>query len=65
LMVPKGTPSAVINRLSNAAIKMFDNETVADKMKESGASLRIMDRESVIAMWKQRRAELSVLLRGL
>jgi len=65
LMVPKGTPPTVIDRLSEAAIKMFNNETVANRLKESGAPLRIMDRESVIAMWNERRTKLSVLLRGL
>jgi len=65
LMVPAGTPSAVIDRLSDAALKMFKNQTVVDKMKEGGAPIRIMDRESVISMWNKRRTELSVLLRGL
>jgi len=65
LMVPKGTPSAIIDRLSEAAIRMFNNETVVDRMKEGGAPLRIMDRESVISMWIKRREELAVLLRGL
>jgi len=65
LMVPKGTPSTVIDRLSDAALKMFNNKTVINKMKESGAPIRIMDRESVINMWNKRQAELSVLLRGL
>jgi len=65
LMVPKGTPSAVIDRLSEAALKMFDNETVVNRMKEGGAPIRVMDRASVLSMWNERQAALSVLLRGL
>ena len=65
LMVPKGTPTAIINRLSEAMIKMFNNETVVNKMKESGAPLQVMDREAVITMWNKRRSKLSILLRGL
>jgi len=65
LMVPKGTSKAVIDRLSVAALKMFNNETVVNRMKEGGAPLRIMDRETVKSMWTKRQAELAVLLRGL
>jgi len=65
LMVPKGTPPAIIDRLADAALKMFNNQTVVDRMKEGGAPLRVMDRETVLAMWSKRQAELAVLLRGL
>ena len=64
LMVPKGTPPEIIDRLSEAAIKMFNNEAVIEKMKDGGAPLQVMNRESVIAMWYKRRAQLAVLLRG-
>jgi len=65
LMVPKCTSQAVIDRLSAAALKMFNNKTVVDRMKEGGAPLRVMDRETVKEMWTKRQAELAVLLRGL
>jgi len=65
LMVPKGTPQSVIDHLSTVALKMFDDETVVNRMNEGGAPLRVMNRENVLSMWNERQTYLTQLLRGL
>jgi len=65
LMVPKGTPQAIVDRLSTIALKMFEDDTVVSRMKEGGSPLRVMDRDAVLSMWTERQAYLAQLLRGL
>lgn len=65
LMVPKGTPQAIVDRLSTAALEMFEDDTVVSRMKEGGSPLRVMDRDAVLNMWTERQAYLAQLLRGL
>jgi len=65
LMVPKGTPQSVIDRLSEVALKMFEDDVVVNRMREGGAPLKVMDRDRVLSMWNERQAYLTNLLRGL
>ena len=65
LMVPKGTPQDVIDKLAAQVPKMFGHARVAKRMKAGGSPVKVMDREAVKAMWAERQAFLADLLKGL
>lgn len=65
VMVPKGTPQAVIDKLAATVPEMFKNKRVAKRMKAGGSPMHIMTRDEVLAMWEAREATLKVLLKGL
>lgn len=65
IMVPKGTPRSVINKLAKAVPAMFGNSRVKGKMKAGGSPMHVMSREEVIAMWKARQKTLQELLTDL
>lgn len=65
LMVPKGTPKDVIEKLSAQIPLMFDHGRVKKRMKAGGSPMDIMLREEVLLMWAERQATLAELLRGL
>ncbi len=65
VMVPKGTPQEVIDKLAATVPEMFANDRVAKKMKAGGSPMHIMTREEVQAMWQARQATLEELLAGL
>lgn len=65
VMVPKGTPQGVIDKLAATVPEMFANSRVAGKMKAGGSPMHIMTREEVQAMWAAREATLKELLAGL
>ena len=65
IMVPKGTPEAIINKLAETVPAMFANKRVAGKMKAGGSPMHIMNRAEVQAMWAAREATLKDLLAGL
>lgn len=65
VMVPKGTPQEVIDKLSTTVPEMFANARVAKKMKAGGSPMHIMTREEVQAMWAARQETLAELLEGL
>ncbi|MCK0141679.1 tripartite tricarboxylate transporter substrate binding protein [Aliiroseovarius sp. F20344] len=65
VMVPKGTPQEVIDKLAAAVPEMFKNSRVAGKMKAGGSPMHIMTREEVQAMWAARQETLKELLAGL
>lgn len=65
VMVPKGTPQEVIDKLAAAVPEMFKNSRVAGKMKAGGSPMHIMTREEVQAMWAARQETLQELLAGL
>lgn len=62
IMVPKGTPQPVIDKLAERAPLMFKKEVTVEKMKEGGSPLRVMTREQVQKMWAERKAYLTELL---
>lgn len=65
LMVPKGTPQAVIDHLAKSVPVMFQDKKTIGKMKQTNSPVRIMSRDEVISMWKERQTALSELLRDL
>ncbi|MCH9807765.1 MAG: tripartite tricarboxylate transporter substrate binding protein [Alphaproteobacteria bacterium] len=65
LMVPKGTPQDVIDKLAATVPKMFGHARVAKRMKAGGSPIKIMSREEVQKMWKERQTYLDELLKGL
>ena len=65
VMVPAGTPQAIIDQLAATVPEMFAHGRVAGKMKAGGSPMHIMNREEVQAMWAEREATLKELLSGL
>ncbi|WP_282118879.1 Bug family tripartite tricarboxylate transporter substrate binding protein [Ruegeria atlantica] len=65
VMVPKGTPPEVIERLAATVPEMFANSRVTKKMEAGGSPMHIMTRDEVIEMWAQRQQTLNELLAGL
>jgi putative tricarboxylic transport membrane protein len=65
IMVPKGTPQDVIDKLAVTVPEMFRNGRVAKKMKAGGSPMHIMTRDEVKAMWVAREETLKELLAGL
>ncbi len=65
VMVPKGTPQGIIDKLAATVPTMFENKRVAGKMKAGGSPMHIMNREEVQAMWAKREETLKELLAGL
>ena len=65
VMVPKGTPQAIIDKLAVVVPAMFGSSAVASKMEAGGSPMHIMNREQVQAMWAAREKTLTELLAGL
>ena len=65
IMVPKGTPQGVIDRLAETVPLMFENGRVTGKMEAGGSPMHVMNRDEVKAMWAARQQTLAVLLEGL
>ncbi|WP_298836797.1 tripartite tricarboxylate transporter substrate binding protein [uncultured Roseobacter sp.] len=65
IMVPKGTPQGVIDKLAETVPAMFENTRVAGKMKAGGSPMHIMTRDEVLEMWAAREVTLRELLAGL
>ena len=65
IMVRKGTPQTVIDKLAEIAPAMFANARVAKQMRIGGSPIRIMDRAAVKKMWAERQTFLTGLLKGL
>ncbi|MDG1431504.1 MAG: tripartite tricarboxylate transporter substrate binding protein [Paracoccaceae bacterium] len=65
VMVPKGTPQAIIDDLAATVPEMFANSRVAGKMKAGGSPMHIMTRDEVLEMWAARQVTLTELLAGL
>ena len=65
IMVPKGTPQGIIDKLAAIVPTMFENGRVQSKMEAGGSPMHIMTREEVQAMWAARQSALAELLAGL
>ncbi|APX14060.1 tripartite tricarboxylate transporter substrate binding protein [Tateyamaria omphalii] len=65
VMVPKGTPQGVIDRLAEVVPTMFENKRVQSRMEAGGSPMAIMTRDEVIEMWAARQKTLEALLAGL
>ncbi|GGA11585.1 Bug family tripartite tricarboxylate transporter substrate binding protein [Neptunicoccus cionae] len=65
IMVPKGTPPEVIDKLATVVPEMFKNPRIASKMQAGGSPMHIMTRDEVKEMWAAREETLKELLAGL
>lgn len=65
VMVPKGTPQPIIDKLAEIVPTMFENDRVKGKMEAGGSPMHIMTRDEVIEMWAAREETLKELLSGL
>ncbi len=65
VMVPKGTPQGIIDKLAATVPAMFENSRVQGKMKAGGSPMHIMTRDEVLEMWAAREETLKELLAGL
>lgn len=65
IMVPKGTPREIINRLAEVLPKMFEHRRVKQRMEAGGSPLHIMNRQEVLDMWEARQETLEDLLSDL
>ena len=65
VMVPKGTPQPIIDKLAEVVPTMFANSRVSGKMKAGGSPMHIMTRNEVLDMWAAREETLKELLSGL
>ena len=65
LMVKKGTPQEIIDKLAAKVPEMFAHARVAKRMKAGGSPMKIMNRAEVQAMWAKRQETLKDLLAGL
>ena len=65
IMVPKGTPAGIIEKLAATVPEMFKNGRVAGKMKAGGSPMHVMNRQEVLDMWAKRKETLTELLAGL
>ncbi|KIC17397.1 MULTISPECIES: Bug family tripartite tricarboxylate transporter substrate binding protein [unclassified Leisingera] len=65
VMVPKGTPQEVIDKLAATVPAMFANDRVSKKMAAGGSPMHIMTRDEVKEMWAAREQTLKELLAGL
>lgn len=65
LMVPKGTPTKVVDYLASKVPAMFNDKKTQKKMASTNSPARVLTRNQVIAMWKERQAYLTELLAEL
>lgn len=65
VMVPKGTPQAVIDHLAATVPTMFENGRVQSRMEAGGSPMHVMNRAEVLEMWAARQETLEELLAGL
>lgn len=65
IMVPKGTPQEVIDKLAATMPAMFADPNVAKQMEAGGSPMKVMTRDEVIEMWAARQNTLEKLLAGL
>ncbi len=65
IMVPKGIPQPIIDKLAEVVPTMFEHKKVQGKMKAGGSPMHIMTRDEVIEMWAKREETLKELLAGL
>lgn len=65
VMVPKGTPQPIIDKLASIVPAMFENSRVQGKMQDGGSPMHVMSRDEVLEMWAARQTALEELLSGL
>lgn len=51
IMVPKGTPENIVNKLEKKFMAMFHAEKVKKKMKAGGSPMEVMNQKQIQEMW--------------
>ena len=65
IMVRKGTPQKIIDKLAAVFPKMFENKRVIKQMTNGGSPIRVIKRDALKKMWAERQVYLTKLLSGL
>jgi tripartite-type tricarboxylate transporter receptor subunit TctC len=65
IMTKKGVPEDRLEYLSDAVVKMFNDEEIQKKMIEGGSPMRIIGREDLKTMWQERQDYLNELFADL
>ena len=63
--MPKGVDQAIVDKAAGIAVKMFNDQEVLRRMKDSYSPMLILDRAKVRAMFKDKQAKLQELLQEL
>ena len=63
--MPKGVDQAIVDKAAGIVVKMFNDEEVLRRMKDSYSPMLILDRAKVQAMFKDKQAKLQELLQEL
>lgn len=61
LMTRSGVSEEKLDKLSEAAVKMFNDEEIQAKMEEGGSPMLVMGRDELKEMWQERQAYLEEL----
>jgi tripartite-type tricarboxylate transporter receptor subunit TctC len=59
---PLGTSPALINKLADTFVKMYNDKKVIGKMKLTGCGIHVIPRDELKALWKKREAYLKGVL---
>ncbi|MFW3616825.1 Bug family tripartite tricarboxylate transporter substrate binding protein [Billgrantia antri] len=65
LMTRSNVSEEKLEKLSEGAVAMFNDEEIRAQMKEGGSPMRVIGREELKAMWEERQAFLEELFAGL
>jgi tripartite-type tricarboxylate transporter receptor subunit TctC len=65
VMAPQGVPADRLEMLSEAFVKMFNDDRVKRRMSAGGSPLRVMNREETRALWERQQATLEKLFEGM
>ncbi len=65
VMAPAGTPPAVIKKLSEALVKMWNDPKVRAKMKTADSPMYVLDHQQTVKLWKRADKKVHGLLMAL
>ena len=60
-----GTPPAVIQKLADNFVKMFNDKKVIKQMEQTGCGMKVIPRDQLQALWEKREAYLKGVLKEL
>ncbi|WP_234252971.1 Bug family tripartite tricarboxylate transporter substrate binding protein [Billgrantia aerodenitrificans] len=65
LMTRSGVSEEILDKLSEGAVAMFNDEEVQAQLKDGGSPMRVMGRDELSEMWQERHDYLEELFAGL
>jgi tripartite-type tricarboxylate transporter receptor subunit TctC len=65
IMAPEGVPEERLEMLSEAFVKMFNDDRVKRRMSAGGSPLRVMNRAETRALWDRQQQALEQLFEGM